>query len=127
MLSCQSPGARRSKSGPSLGWGPLWGGIPAWFLVGTGRAPHSGKSFPSSVSAPVAASSGRRDRSTSSRFASGGCNSGHGGWWPWVSPAQATMLQKSFVSPGWATLPLSPSWAPVPGLISGDLSGCYSW
>lgn len=39
MLSYQSPGARRSKSGPSLGWGPLWGGIPAWFLVGTERPP----------------------------------------------------------------------------------------
>lgn len=39
MLSCQSLGAGRSKSGPSLGWGPLRGGIPAWFLVGTGRPP----------------------------------------------------------------------------------------
>lgn len=125
MLSCQS-GAGRSKSGPSLGWGPLQGGVPAWFLVSgrdRGGFPHSGRSFTSWVSTLIAARLrpwGTYRQALTSHLV--GVILGYGGW-PWASQAQGTMLQKSLVYPGWAPLLLSLSWAPILGLISGGPSG----
>lgn len=123
-----SPRVGRSKSGTSLGWGPLRGEVPAWFLVGTGEAclTQAGASCPQRFhlgGSPLQAL-GHILTGSASRLL--GVILGYGGC-PWASWAQGTMLQKSLVFPAWATLPLFLSWVSVLGLISGGLSGCCSW